>query len=429
MASRVQIVIEAIDRSSAAIRKVANSVNRMNRNLENQQLRLNRRFAQGTANSWKLTAGFLGVMFAGMALNNALRGLLGPALEAVGVFEVWNDLLTIFFLPAALLLLDTVLGLMDVFLGLPEPVQTMIGIFLLLGIAISGLTMFLGQLGLALIGLSMLAPVIGGVVSAVSGVASGVLAAIAGLPVGVALIIAAALLALIVNWEATWKAISTFFVDTWNSFQKVIDGVIDIITGIIKLFFDVFKGDWSAVWDDLSQIVKGVLKVIEGLFIDPFRNILNLALGLVASIIGGLDKIITWLVDTLAPGLKKPWNDLKDFIKGIVDWVTEQWNNVAKAIDDAISKLKFWENKGPAATNTGGKWLPWFQHGGVMPYSGIAHLEAGERVLTRDESQNYFNNSQSIVINASVSGQGDIQSLANELERRWYGNLNRSVMR
>ncbi len=109
----------------------------------------------------------LGVMFFGMAMQRFFNGLLKPALQITGVFELWTSILQILFLPVALMVLDWVIKLMDWISGLSEKTKKMIGIFALAGagigaflfifgqffLGIGSIIVALGSLGIGLIGL------------------------------------------------------------------------------------------------------------------------------------------------------------------------------------------------------------------------------------------------------------------------------------
>ena len=62
----------------------------------------------------------LSVMFGGQMLAGAMWGLLQPAMEATGIFEIFGAMLQTLFLPIALALLDVLLPIMVWFMGAPE---------------------------------------------------------------------------------------------------------------------------------------------------------------------------------------------------------------------------------------------------------------------------------------------------------------------
>jgi len=92
----------------------------------------------------------LGVMFFGMAMQRMFTGLLQPALQATGIFEIWSAVLTILFLPIILELLPLFLEISNFLMNLPDSTKLAIGVLALLGIAFSSLLMVVGQLALGL---------------------------------------------------------------------------------------------------------------------------------------------------------------------------------------------------------------------------------------------------------------------------------------
>lgn len=81
----------------------------------------------------------LSAMFAAMAVSRTVQDLTDPAMESAGVFQVISDTLEIFFLPAAMMVLDAVLKMQEFFLGLPKPVQKFIGVLAVLIIVIGNI--------------------------------------------------------------------------------------------------------------------------------------------------------------------------------------------------------------------------------------------------------------------------------------------------
>jgi len=79
----------------------------------------------------------LGIMFFGMMVQKTMFGLLRPAGDAVGIFEIWTSTLQIFFLPIMLALLPIMLMFMDWFIDAPEWLK----------LAIGGIVLFIGSLG------------------------------------------------------------------------------------------------------------------------------------------------------------------------------------------------------------------------------------------------------------------------------------------
>ncbi len=97
----------------------------------------------------------LSAMFFAGGLSTALTGLLSPAFKTAGLFEVISTTLELFFLPVALELLPHLLHMMEIFTGLPEPVQLLVGRIVVFGAAILGILAFLASFGLLMSGLGI----------------------------------------------------------------------------------------------------------------------------------------------------------------------------------------------------------------------------------------------------------------------------------
>lgn len=117
----------------------------------NKQINKSTKGAKGVALQFKrFKFELLGVLFFGMAVQRFMTGLLKPSLEVAGVFEILNDTLAILFLPTASNVSEVLLEISDIILSLPEPIQRIIGDFVLLGAGAGTLFSAFGQLALGL---------------------------------------------------------------------------------------------------------------------------------------------------------------------------------------------------------------------------------------------------------------------------------------
>ena len=101
----------------------------------------------------------LGVLFFGMALKRFFLGLLNPALQVSGVFEILQFTLQALFLPTVLNLLDPLLALSSWFINIDPDIQNIIALFALFGVGLGSVLETVGALAL---GLGSLAIAFGG---------------------------------------------------------------------------------------------------------------------------------------------------------------------------------------------------------------------------------------------------------------------------
>jgi len=109
----------------------------------------NQRKAVTTAQRQNLVTG-LGTLFFMQGLEKSLLGLLTPAAELVGIFDIWSLIMTMLFLPVMLKLLPLFLWLLKAVNGLPEPVKELIGWLVVTAAVIAGVIAALAALGLFL---------------------------------------------------------------------------------------------------------------------------------------------------------------------------------------------------------------------------------------------------------------------------------------
>ncbi|MCE4963067.1 peptidoglycan DD-metalloendopeptidase family protein [Staphylococcus haemolyticus] len=173
-----------------------------------------------------------------------------------------------------------------------------------------------------------------------------------------------------------WPLIKTLVVDTWNNIKNIINGALDVILGIVKIFSGLFTGNWKAVWEGVKQVFSGALTLIWNLiqlwligkilkvvkiFGGFFKSIISKAFNGVKSVIGTVLKFIWSIISTIFKRIlsitrsifgavlkfiRFIFNSIKNFISKTVKavynnvkkWFTSVWN-VTKAI---FGKLKNW---------------------------------------------------------------------------------------
>ncbi len=249
----------------------------------------------------------LGVMFFGMGMARMFSGLLKPALQLVGVFELWNLTLGLVFLPTALIIQDLLLKFMDIMLSMPEPMQKALGIFVLLGLGIGKLLFTVGMLTL---GLGSLAMAWGTIVTVVFPI------------VGVMTAVGAAVLILIGYWSSwtdisnEWKlgiklivlALSGLALVLGAPFVAIIAATVAAVMIGIDIFKQwgeivvAFKNIWKNVFDNLPNPVKEAIDRIIGFFTnlaDKFREVRDIIRAVVRLTPGVGDDVAFALIDRL----------------------------------------------------------------------------------------------------------------------------------
>lgn len=95
----------------------------------------------------------------------------------------------------------------------------------------------------------------------------------------------------------------------------IIEGVVNVLKGVISFITDVFKGDWEAAWQD----IKGIALDAVNMLIQGIEKGINGAIGLINNLINGVNGLTDTVGIPAIPNI--PEVDLPTFhIGGIIDF-------------------------------------------------------------------------------------------------------------
>jgi hypothetical protein len=354
----------------------------------------------------------LSLMFMGQMVQKTLSGLLQPAFEAAGIFDIWGAMLEIFFLPIAMVLLDFLLWLFDIFTAMPESVQLVIGAFVLIGSIIAGVIGFLAAMGVGISsifgGFAAFATWLGGF----AGVIAGVISFVASLPAAVVAAIALLLLAIIFNWEGFLNAFIDFFQNTIDSIAQMIRGVVKIFQGVIDILIGIVTLNKEKIIGGFQKIGQGILDFFVATFRILIGNFAQFGWDMIVAFATGITRAGGYIVNALR-GLPI----IGPFIGAIGDIA----GGISNAITGAVGGLVNWI----------GGLIPHFQHGGIVTGPTLAMVgEAGPEAIVPAGSSglgtSYFYNP--ITINANIASGIDIADLADEINDRLATDYRRRQM-
>ncbi len=187
--------------------------------------------------------------------------------------------------------------------------------------------------------------------------------------------------------------------------RMIISGAMEVIRSVIETVTSLIRGDWQGVWDGLKGIVEGAWRAIQGI-VRGAAELLRGAFGIVAEVIGSISKA-AW--EGLSNFVSERIADVVGFVKGIPARLGEFAGNLTesllapfRAAFRAIANL--WNSTVGSLSFTAPDWapgiggkgfdvpdIPVLHTGGVVPgrpgQEVLALLEAGERVLTRDQQR------------------------------------------
>ncbi|HEG8632452.1 TPA: phage tail tape measure protein [Staphylococcus aureus] len=137
-----------------------------------------------------------------------------------------------------------------------------------------------------------------------------------------------------------WPAVKALIVSTWENIKGVIQGAINIILGIIKVFSSLFTGNWRGVWDGIVMILKGTVQLIWNLiqlwFVGKILGVVRyfggLLKGLISGIWGVIKGIFTKSLSAIWNATKSIFgflfNSVKSIFTNMKNWLSSTWNNI-----------------------------------------------------------------------------------------------------
>lgn len=226
--------------------------------------------------------------------------------------------------------------------------------------------------------------------------------------------------------ERIWlvvKAVLSIVID-------VISGIIGVLKGIIDFLVGIFTGDWDKAWSGIKGIFESIWNMIKSIVLtiwDTIKGVVQTGIDFVKAVISA---IANWIVtkfnmirDTIhnvmtaiKTGMTNIWNSILNTVRGVINGILggieAMCNGVIRGLNKIITPLTKVGNKilsvvgiknfsfSPIPEVS----IPRLESGmNFVPkdYFGPVYLDYGERVLTKEENQDYSTNKtpQRIVIN------------------------------
>ena len=255
-------------------------------------------------------------------------------------------------------------------------------------------------------------------------------------------------------WDSNFMGIRSIAETTWEAIKGIFEGAFQAIEGVFEVFSALFRGDWEALWQGIKDIFSGIWTAI-GSLLEGFLNAIVLA-------IIGIGKTLwdaaTEAFNNIKEGFENVWAEITNWFESVIEdpvgtvksigtalWnagaeiFNELWNGlksvwdsitswVENAVNWIVEKVAFWKSEASQINNSsvGGGGSPGTGGGGrhaagldYVPYTGYrAVLEEGERVLTRQEAQNYGKTRATTFIIQNTFTQPVTESLANKVSKK-----------
>lgn len=150
-------------------------------------------------------------------------------------------------------------------------------------------------------------------------------------------------------FSAGWRVLTTIVSAVWKIITTIVSGAINAVAGIIRAITTVIRGDWSGawnaikgvvqtVWDTIKSVVQTginavqsivttVMNAVKGVFSsvwNAIRDVFNNGVNFIKSVMH-IDLFAQGkaIMNSLLNGLKSIWENVKNFVGGIGNWIKE----------------------------------------------------------------------------------------------------------
>lgn len=148
-------------------------------------------------------------------------------------------------------------------------------------------------------------------------------------------------------WSAildTVEAVMTFLVPivqvAWEKIKMIISVALDLILGIVGVFFAVLNGDWSGAWEIIKSTGLSIWETIK----TGIDNILNILLGLVGTNLEKMKTKMSEIWEGIKLSAKIAWLTLKTnvlmFIAELIMSAVEKWNTFKTWMSNMWTAIK-----------------------------------------------------------------------------------------
>lgn len=150
-------------------------------------------------------------------------------------------------------------------------------------------------------------------------------------------------------FSAGWRILTTVVSTVWKMITTIVSGAINAVAGIIRAITAAIRGDWSGAWNAIKGVVQTVWDTIKSVVqtgINSVQSIvttvMNVVKGVFSSVWNAIRDVFNngvqfikqvmhidlfaqgqAIMNSLLKGLQDIWNNVKNFVGGIGNWIKE----------------------------------------------------------------------------------------------------------
>lgn len=176
-----------------------------------------------------------------------------------------------------------------------------------------------------------------------------------------------------------------------SSFAQTFANLVSSVTSFINDFITMITRWGQDLWNKAAEIGRGFVNAI----INNVQKVGRFFGEIFDDIISTIKNLLPKMIEAGKDIITNLWEGMKSVFTSVASWITDAFSKLFKPISDSFSKLfspvkNLFDNIGSFFSGSHANGLDY------VPYNGyIAQLHEGERVLTKQENEEYNNGNDS----------------------------------
>ena len=153
------------------------------------------------------------------------------------------------------------------------------------------------------------------------------------------------------NWSQMWNGITEIFSGVWKGIKNILSAALEMIRGIADTVLAWFGTNWANVWNGIKSFFEGIWNSITAFFIAVWEGIkavvsgaLDAVRNTISAVWNTIFTIISTILNTIRTTVVTVWTAIKtvlsSILEGIKTAVTTAWNNIKAVVTTVVNAVK-----------------------------------------------------------------------------------------
>lgn len=159
----------------------------------------------------------------------------------------------------------------------------------------------------------------------------------------------------IINWivenvipmlSPIFEALGNLFMDVYGIISDTLNGIWQVLGGLIDFIVGVFTGDWEKAWNGIESIFSGIWTIIKGILEGIWNAITDIIKGAIDSVKNYIHTVmnsIKSIWENIWNGIKvcasNIWNGIKGIFSGVGSWFSNIFQQAYNGITRIFSNI------------------------------------------------------------------------------------------